>query len=143
MKAISVQNQQALGELVIELDSCAEGVRNAVVAFNAALTEPRRDVEAAITEHNSAAAALKEYLGKLAMMVEEHLATRPERWQETDEGAAYAEWVQSLAEAAGSVCEIDEDQLRVEELSEPELFDADGWVYPANAPRRIEENVDV
>jgi len=29
---------------------------------------------------------------------------------------------------------IDEDELKVGELSEPELFDADSWTYPDNAP---------
>ena len=45
----------------------------------------------------------------------------------------YAEWAQSLTEAADDIPEIDEDELTVAELSEPELFDADRWTHPANA----------
>jgi hypothetical protein len=134
MKAISVRQQDKLNELVIELSSRAEEVRDAIHFFNDAVAGPLKGLEITFDTHNIAAAALKGLLIDLAMTADAYLGERSERWPESDTGAAYAEWAQSLAEAADSIHEIDADEFLVEELCEPELSDADSWTYPANAP---------
>ena len=59
----------------------------------------------------------------------------PHAWRNSEGGKAYTTWAQSLSDAADSM--IGEDDLRVDELSEPALFDADTWEYhPALTPKK-------
>jgi len=98
MKAIPLREQGKLNELVIELDSRAEEVRNAICALNETLAGPRRDLEGAIWEHNIAAQALKDFLHDLARAADEHRAERSQRWLESPAGEAYTVWAESLTE---------------------------------------------
>jgi hypothetical protein len=134
MKSISRQDQGKIKELARTLDGCAKGVSKEIDAYNEELKKLQAPVAAVVQAYNTAATALHDFLDGLATAAEEYRDSRSERWQSGDTGAAHETWWNTLVEVAGTVTEIEEDDLTGEELHKPELFDAGTWTYPPDAP---------
>lgn len=87
---------------------------DAINKHNDKVSELFAEVEEAVDEYNSAVEDAEQFRTDITSEMEDYRADRSEKWQESDAGQQYQEWVSAW-----------EEELRVIEISRPDPIDAD------------------
>lgn len=97
MKKVSKETQERIANLFSELEEAAG------------------DIECAVERYNTAVFELNEVRGEVAGLIQEYIDERSERWQESERGDLYTQWLDSWEEETEEVdvnCEYgDVDEL--------------------------------
>ncbi len=119
MKSLSKPQLRERDELDTKLNQNAQLLRDAVVAFNAAMTESFKDVEAARDAYNQAVVDANEWQSNIVSDMESYQSDRSEKWQEGEEGQASQSWMDEFGE------ELEELDLPLpEDMESPDLAES-------------------
>lgn len=128
MRRISKSHQRAIDTA---MDACrvATGeLARAIDDYNAATASIRDRIEALLAKYNEKIAHLKAVYEDIARGASAYHQERSERWQASDAGRQYEEWIERLEEI-----EIEEAELEVPALELPDStpdFTDDSWLPP-------------
>jgi chromosome segregation ATPase len=129
MRSISKSQQRDIYTAIDACKEAAEALEKAIDEFNAAVAPFREKLEAARDHYNEKVTDLRSVYGDIAGEARSYYSERSERWQESEAGQAYSEWVDRLDEI-----ELEEIELEVpEELEPPDAipdFTDDSWLPP-------------
>ncbi len=96
MKRISKSAQADIDKTLDACREAAEELEAAIDAHNAALASIRDRLEAAVSTYNERIADLRSVYEDIASEARSYFEDRSERWQESDAGQTYSEWVDQL-----------------------------------------------
>jgi hypothetical protein len=119
MKSLSKPQLRERDELDTKLTQRAQLLRDAVAAFNGAMAESFKDVEAARDAYNQVVVEANEWQSNIVSDMESYQADRSEKWQEGEEGQAYQSWMDAFGE------ELEELDLPLpEDMESPDLVES-------------------
>ena len=98
MKKVSKKTQDRIADLFSQLDDAAG------------------EIECAVSNYNAAAYELNEIRAEVAAEIETYIDERSDRWQESERGETYAEWLNSWEEETEEVDEPCCDHGDVDDL---------------------------
>jgi hypothetical protein len=129
MKQLSKTQQAELQTALTACDAAAAQLNSAVEAFNTTIDEARGEVEAKNEAYNTAIADLKAVYEGFSGEAQGYFDERSEKWQESDAGSTYSEWIERLSDPDIEEIEIDfPDALEIET---PDFTDTD-WLPPVS-----------
>lgn len=89
---LSKQQSTKRAEFVDKLNGLAADIDSAINDYNAAMEEPRAEVEKAIEAYNEMLAAAREFASDIATAIGEEISEKSDTWQESEKGQAAEEW---------------------------------------------------
>ena len=128
MKAINKARQAEIDTAAAACREAATALNNAVADYNTGLKDLKAPVEGAVTEFNEKLTELREIYRGIGEEARDYYENRSERWQESDAGTDYLEWVEAL-EAA----EFDDD-VEIEFPDELDELDLRSYEDPDDFP---------
>lgn len=120
MKKLSKEQKQQKAQLETLHMSRAEALKTAIQDFNARMAAECHKVYVAADEYNDSVLQANDFIASVHDEQEDYLGDKSEKWQESDAGSAYQEWM----EAWGAELETYE-LAEPEEMEEPELVGAE------------------
>jgi hypothetical protein len=107
--------------LAIALRGAADDVRAAIDRFNDTLDSEGEVVQAAVRIYNQLVAEAQSMRDDAVVDLQDHFEGRSEKWQESEKGEAFRDWITDLEEL-----ELDEIDLELPSpLDEPDMPAAD------------------
>jgi uncharacterized coiled-coil DUF342 family protein len=105
MKRISKEQQKEIDAQIDKLIATSGELKTTIDEFNAAMAEPRAKLEAVQSTYNDELAEMREIYDQLHTEASEYQSERSEKWNESDAGQVYAQWVDSFE----GISEISDD----------------------------------
>lgn len=129
MKKITKTQRAKIDDALMECLLKSRTVETAVEEYNDGVAPLKEKLEEAITEFNEKILNLRLIYEEIGEEARSYYDERSEKWQESDAGVTYNEWVEKL--------EYPEDMEGIEiefpdEIQSPEIpdFEDDGWLPP-------------
>lgn len=129
MKKISKTDQARIDEALKECEAAATKLNGAVDAFNEVVEQHRGVVEEAVGEYNEKVDNLRAIYEDIHSEADSYMGERSDRWQESDAGQSYQEWIDQLSDPSIEPIEIDlPDPLDYPDIPD---FTDDSWLPPS------------
>jgi hypothetical protein len=129
MKKLSKEHWADITKAMEACNEEASEMQGQIEKYNLMLDEAKGPVEQAINAYNEKIADLRSIYTAIAADAASYHDERGEKWQESDAGTSYQEWIDQLEEPEG-LEEVDVDFP--EEIEMPEIpdFDDTSWLPP-------------
>lgn len=98
MKQLNKQHQKDVADALGACRDASNKLNAAITAYNEAMAPHKEAVEEALEEYNNKVGELKSVYEGIANDARGYFDERTERWQESETGQAYEEWVEQLEE---------------------------------------------
>ena len=122
MKKLSREQKQQKARLEALHLSRAEALQTAIQAFNERMAEEWQKVYVVADEYNDVVVLANDFIASVQGEQEAHLEDKSEKWQESDAGSAYLEWMDAW-DVELETCELEEpNPLEVPELIEESML---------------------
>jgi hypothetical protein len=121
MKSLTKQQTTDRADIAARLRDAASDIESAVEKFNVATAEAKGELEAAVMTYNERMAEADEFRDVTVGDMQGHYDERSEKWQESERGQAYLNWINEWEGAELGEVEIDFPN----DLETPDLSAAD------------------
>ncbi len=126
MKKLTKAQVEARWRHMDALKASSETVEEAIDQYNQTMQEAWEKIEEAVSSYNEAIAQASEFKEEVYSEAQEYYDERSEKWQESDKGQSYQEWIDEW--------EADLDEIEVEQPDELEVPDMEASDSLENLP---------
>jgi hypothetical protein len=121
MKSLTKQQTTDRADIAARLRDAASDIESAVEKFNTATAKAKGELEAAVMTYNERMAEADEFRDVTVGDMQGHFDEKSEKWQESERGQAYLNWINEWEGAELGEVEIDFPN----DLETPDLSAAD------------------
>jgi uncharacterized coiled-coil DUF342 family protein len=104
MKRLTNEQIRKRDELISRLKKAYNNLEAEVDAYNKEVSDLRAKVESEVELLNEIIVETNEWIAEVAEQLQEYYDTRSEKWQVSDVGTEYADWVESFDNEMDEVC---------------------------------------
>lgn len=108
MKSLTSFQAEQLSDLQEKLQSASERVESAITDFNTSMSELWNDsVLESLNDYNTVVEQAREFVEERHDQMQSQYEDRSEKWQQSEKGEAFQEWLNEWEEAQSELEDID------------------------------------